>query len=134
MRISFIKPIITLYSKWKMKYFYYALLCFLINSGCSQSKFENSDKFDAPLKQRLQQINNETLNRRINFIGNCETEINNKMVADIESMGIIISSKIGSIFTASGTKNSILKIAELKFIKYLELSLTREMKNNMREN
>jgi len=77
---------------------------------------------DAPLLQRIHQLEKEDPNAVLQFAGKTNTPINDEMKKEIKSIGITTESIIGDIFTASGNVESIKKASLLDFVVYLEIA------------
>ncbi len=90
--------------------------------GCSASSEYKSEKMDAPLLQRIHQLEKEDPNAVLQFAGKTNTPINDEMKKEIKSIGITTESIIGDIFTASGNVESIKKASLLDFVVYLEIA------------
>jgi predicted PurR-regulated permease PerM len=105
------------------------LLCSpFIVIGCSSSAEYIPEKMDAPLQQRIRQLENEDPNAIIQFAGKTNPSINEEMIAKLKSTGITTESIIEDIFTASGNAESIKKVSLLDFIVFLEIAKKLDIK------
>lgn len=96
--------------------------------SCSSSQKLSSDKFDAPLRQKLVQVEESNSEELVQVIGKCVEPINQEMRESLAAAGITVNSVIGDIFTASGSAKQIRKAAKLKFVSQLQLSGERQPK------
>lgn len=90
--------------------------------GCSASSECLSEKMDAPLQQRIHQLEKEDPDAILQFTGKTNTPINDEMKTKFKSIGITTESIIGDLFTASGNVESIKKASLLDFVVYMEIA------------
>ena len=81
----------------------YSLLLF-----CHPSPSPTVQKIDGRLMQKLDASSDTQ-----NFTGQCSRDINSHVRAELERTGIEIVSIIGTVFTAKGNREAILKCAKI---------------------
>ena len=84
-------------------------------------------KFDAPLKQKLAEVEANDAATRLRFLGKCAQPIDDAMREALGQTGVTVNSVTGAIFTASGTAAQIKAAAKLDFVSQLQLSVERAL-------
>lgn len=94
-------------------------LSFINFSVCTQSfSPEMMKKMDPPLRRYLQ----SNVIVPAQFSGTCHAKISQKEKAQINDIGIQLRTVTGNLFTASGSREQIIKLSTKKWIKKLQLS------------
>lgn len=97
-------------------FFIFLLLCAGAILSCHPAGISGKHKIDGRLAQQMEKENRAD----IPFIGECSRNIDDGLKSRMEQTGIIIESIIGDIFTARGTRESILKLARIPEVKKLQ--------------
>ncbi|MCB0307371.1 MAG: hypothetical protein KDI38_26650, partial [Calditrichaeota bacterium] len=84
-------------------------------------------KFDAPLKQKLAEVEASDAAAQLRFLGKCAQPIDDTMREALSKAGVTVNSVTGDIFTASGTAAQIKSAAQLDFVTQLQLSVERKL-------
>ncbi|MFZ0390094.1 MAG: hypothetical protein WAN36_06505 [Calditrichia bacterium] len=100
------------------------LLMGLILFGCSNSKLVENNKMDAPLKNKISELEKSNDQEVIQVFGKCGQKITDAMKDQLKSTGADIGSTAGDIFTASGKSPEIRKLAQLDIVTQLSLTAT----------
>jgi hypothetical protein len=108
---------------WRLLIFFTILII-----ACSSSQKISSEKFDAPLRQKLAQVEESSSEEPVQIIGKCTEPINQEMREKLAAAGISVNSVIKDIFTGFGSAKQIRKTAKLKFVSQLQLSVERQPK------
>lgn len=103
------------------------LMAFFLFS-CASSDDSIVHKIDAPLMQKIGQLEKEGAGGTIDFLGKCNSSISEAMKKELENTGIKLYTSVNDIFTASGNAGQIKETAALDFVIRLELSVKREIK------
>ncbi len=100
----------------------------MLNINCSGSAEFMPEKMDTPLQQKIRSVEEDNSNSIIQFTGKTKEDMSSEMKKELESKGIIISSVVTNIFTASGTASAIKEISNCEFVIYMELARTLDIK------
>lgn len=114
-------------------------LCIVLLAACNSANKTSSDqpppnggevvmtKLDAPLTQKLADVEAGDAATPVRFLGKCTQPIDDAMRAALSQAGITLNSVTGDIFTASGTAAQIKAAAKLDFVTQLQLSVERKL-------
>jgi hypothetical protein len=97
---------------------------FIFFSCSSSSQQSVSPKFDAPLLQKMKELEKTGNKEEIKIFGKCQESINDQMRKSIEQTGTRVESVMGNIFTAAANTVSLKQLAGLDFVIQLQLSTT----------
>lgn len=84
-------------------------------------------KMDAPLKQKLADVEGSDTAASILFLGKCARPLDDAMREALSQAGVTVNTVTGDIFTASGTAAQIKTAAALDFVTQLQLSVERKL-------
>ncbi len=112
---------------WHVFLFVLIAASFLLNTGCSSSKYI-PEKLEAALQQEINKYEKESSDASIQFKGKTNGSINNDMESKLRETGISVESVIGDIFTATGNVESIKKTTLLEFVVFLETAKQMDLK------
>jgi hypothetical protein len=112
-----------------MKILFICIISSLLFASCSSSSQEpNESKLDASLRIKLDELRKNSSQERIGIIGKCSEEITKEMKEELSNTGTNIQSTINQLFTADASINEIIRLSNLEFVVYLELSQKKEPK------
>ena len=100
------------------------LLMFMsILVACSSSSQKSiPQKFDAPLSQKIKQVEKSGSGEEIKIFGKCREGITSEMRNSIEGTNVQVESVIGDIFTGTGTPAALRDLARLDFVTQIQLA------------
>lgn len=84
-----------------------------------------SDKFDAPLRLQLRQIEEAGSGARVRVLVEAGDALTAAQRGRLEEVGLTVQTVAGHIVTGEGTPEAIRQVATLDFVTSLSLSRTR---------
>lgn len=90
--------------------------------SCSSTRQIENKKFDAPLKQKLSEIEKNNSDEIVKVFVKCSRTINQEMRFSLEKTGVAVESVMGDIFTGSGTAQQIRRLGALEIVNQVNLS------------
>lgn len=99
------------------------LLMILLLAGCNEQDVRLLEqKADAPLRQRLEQLQGNREDEPIAVFGKCTKPIDDGMQKKLGKTGMDIRGVTGDLFLARGPSTKVINLAQLDFVSQLSLS------------
>jgi hypothetical protein len=96
--------------------------------GCGTDRaFVMNAKLDAPLRQRLAELQTKEKVEVVDIVGKCATVIDGQMRQSLVDAGTEVTNVYKEIFTARVPSSAILDVAALEFVNQLQLSQSSEI-------
>ncbi len=111
-----------------MKYIFTLAMLSLLYASCCSSVPDSKQKFDVPLKLKVEELEKTASDEVVSVFGKCTVPITDDIKKELEQSGALIATVINDTFTASGNTDQIFKLAAVEFVSQLQLSTTSEMK------
>lgn len=109
-----------------MQKFLVILLTSLVIMSCSSTQYV-FEKMDAPLVQKINELEKLNSNKLITFLGKTNRNIDEEMKTELTKTGIVIETVTGDIFTAKGDRLQISEVSQKDWVEKLELSVYRPL-------
>lgn len=101
----------------------FVLMFFL---ACASSRSDKPEKFDAPLRLKVETAEKSASEEPIQVLGKCSQPLTEEMRSQLEASGATIHTVTGDIFTATGTARQIRELAKHDYVIQLALSVERK--------
>ncbi|GAB4369811.1 MAG: hypothetical protein Kow0042_11700 [Calditrichia bacterium] len=92
--------------------------------NCASTHRVENQKFDAPLKQKLAEIEKQESGEVVQVFVKCSRSIDEDMRSALEKTGVTVESVLGDVFTGSGSAKQIRRLSKLDFVTQINLSTT----------
>ena len=109
-----------------MKRAWMIALALLALPGCKSEDVAAAKKFDAPLRLKVEQLQQSKQHETISVLGKCSRPIDDAMKHAITKAGATLLSANADIFAATVPSERLLKLASLDFVTQLSLSQTSQ--------